>query len=81
MATNYQILRTEFGTGKNGRKEFFVDLQITDDELGLINYPMWHFGNEATQMAETAVYLESKIDEMIPAILDAKRSELEANND
>ena len=67
MATTYQILRKEVSQDRNGNNEVFVNAEIYDDEVGVINYPKWYRGT----LAENIIADESTLDTLIQPILGA----------
>lgn len=79
MATTYQILRIENSQNKNGQPEVFVDVQIFDDEVGIINYPKWYEGNQAISIIEDNSIIDNIIIPILPALIAQKKIELKQN--
>lgn len=79
--TTYQILRTEFTTSREGQDEIFIDLQLNDSTLGIINWPHWIKGVEAVEITANPELLTGRVEAMIPGIINIKAAELEGGQD
>lgn len=78
MATTFQVLRQENTKNREGQDEVFVDVQIFDDTVGVINYPRWYTGAQAA----TLIADPSAIDGIITPIMSAlvAQRQYEINN-
>jgi hypothetical protein len=76
MATTYQILRTEITKDRSGNDEVFVDVQIYDDTVGIINYPIWYSGQQALAIIADNSVINTYITPILPALVMQKSIEI-----
>lgn len=72
MATTFQVLRIVSSTNDEGL-QVFVDVQIYDTELGIINFSNWYSGTVASTIVENPSSIADIITPILPAILAEKR--------
>ena len=76
------INRLEPGTDSSNRPEVFVEAQIFDDEVGVINYPKWFNGAQAIAIIDDNSIVLSIITPLVPGLISQKRHDMqvELNN-
>jgi len=75
MAT-FLINRLEITNDSNGNDEVFVDVQIFDNEAGVINYPKWYQGAMAAAIIADNSAINTFIEPLIPALVAQKKHEM-----
>jgi uncharacterized iron-regulated protein len=75
MAT-YFINRMVITKDSDNNDEVFVDVQIFDDEAGVINYPKWYQGAMAAAIIADNSVVNTFIQPAIPALVAQKKYEM-----